>query len=144
MSGANPIQGILVNYDDVIPIPVITYNSTNNALVFNNAVQTTSGIASTEGEISGFNSPAFFKQSAQVRFNANLSDFFPMPLPSDPMSLSVPANQSIGTVQATDLMIAKDGVMKLYSDASGTHIYGDMTVDGNITNNTLQDLYLQE
>ena len=28
--------------------------------------------------------------------------------------------------------------MKLYSDASGTHIYGDIMVDGNITNNNLQ------
>jgi hypothetical protein len=33
-------------------------------------------------------------------------------------------------------MIAK---MKLYPDISGTHIYGDSTVDGNITNNSLQD-----
>jgi len=62
MSGANPMKGIIVNYDDVIPIPVIIYNPTNNALVFNNAVQTTSGIASTEGEILEFNSPAFLNR----------------------------------------------------------------------------------
>ena len=49
MSGGSPMDGILVNYDDVIPIPVIIYNPINNALVFNNAAQTTSGIASTEG-----------------------------------------------------------------------------------------------
>ena len=54
------------------------------------------------------------------------------------MSLNIPAINSIGTVQATDLMIAKDGVMKLYSDISGTHVYGDIMVDGNITNNNLQ------
>ena len=75
----------------------------------------------------------------QVGFNANFSDFVPMPLPSDPMSLTIPAMNSIGMVQATDLMIAKNGVMKLYSDRYGTHIYGDVTVDGNITNNNLQD-----
>ena len=62
-----------------------------------------------------------------------------MPLPSDPKNLNIPAINSIGTVQATDLMVAKDGVMKLYSDISGTRIYGDITVDGNITNTTLQD-----
>ena len=75
----------------------------------------------------------------QVGFNANLSDFVPMPLPSDPMSLNIPAINSIGTIQATDLMIAKNGVIEFHSDISGTHIYGDITVDGNITNNTLQD-----
>ena len=29
--------------------------------------------------------------------------------------------------------------MKFYSDISGTRIYGDITVDGNIMNNNLQD-----
>ena len=62
-----------------------------------------------------------------------------MPLPFDPMSLTIPVINSIGTVQATDLMIAKNGVMKLYSDISGTRIDGDITVDGNTTNNNLQD-----
>ena len=55
------------------------------------------------------------------------------------MSLNIPAINSIGTVQATDLMIAKDGVMKVFSDGSVTHIYGDITVDGNLTNNNLQE-----
>ena len=59
-NSGNPMDGIVVNYDDVIPIPVIIYNPTDNSLVFNNVVQTTSGIASTEGEILEFNSPAFF------------------------------------------------------------------------------------
>ena len=35
-------------------------------------------------------------------------------------------------------MIAKDGVMKLYSDIYGTHSYGDITLDGSITNNDIQ------
>ena len=55
------------------------------------------------------------------------------------MSLSIQAINSIGTAQATDLMIAKNGVMKLYSDISGTHIYGDILVDGNITSNNRPD-----
>ena len=75
----------------------------------------------------------------QVGFNINSSNFFPMPLPSDPMSRNIPASNLTGTVQATDLMIAIDGVMKLYSDVSGTHIYVDITIDGNIINNNLQE-----
>ena len=35
-------------------------------------------------------------------------------------------------------MIAKDSVVKLYSDISGTHVYGDIMVDGNITIDNLQ------
>ena len=56
----------------------------------------------------------------QIGFNANLSDFLPMPLPYGPTNLNIPAINSIGTVQATDLMVAKGGVMKLYSDISGS------------------------
>ena len=139
MSGGSQIDGLVTSYDDITPIPVISYDQTNNALVFNNLVQTTLGMASAESETLEFNSPALFKQSLQVGFNANLSDLFPMPLPSDPMSITIPASSSIGTVQATDLMIAKNGVMKLCPDISGTQIYGDITVDGHITNNNLQD-----
>ena len=75
----------------------MSYNQTNNALAFNNPVQA-NGIASSESESFEFNSPALFKQSVQIGFNANLSEFFPMPLPSDPMSLNNPAINSIGTV----------------------------------------------
>ena len=96
-------------------------------------------MASAESETLDFKPPALFKQSVQVGFNANLSDFVPMPLPYDPINLAIPASNSIGTVQATDVMIAKNGLMKLYSDIFGTHIYGDIRLDGNITNNNLQD-----
>ena len=131
------MDGIVVSYGGMTPTPAISYDQTNNASAFNNLVQTTAGIASAE-RILEFKSPSLFKQSVQVGFNANVSDFFPMPLPSAPMILNIPAINSIGTVQATDLMIAKDGVMKLYSDIYGTHIYGDIAVDGNITNSSLQ------
>ena len=106
------MHGIVDSYDDMTPIPMISYDQTNNALVFNDPMQTTEGIASSESETLGFNSPTTFKQSVQVGLNANLSDFVPMPLPSDPMSPNIPAINSIGTVQAADLMIANDGVIK--------------------------------
>ena len=107
MSGGSPMDGIVVSYDDMTPIPAISYNPTNNALVFHTPLQTTEGIVSSELEPLEFNSPAIFKQSMQVGFNANLSYFVPVPLPSDPMSLNIPASNSIGTIQATDLMTAK-------------------------------------
>ena len=72
------------SYDDMTPIPVISYNPTNNALVFNNPVQADEGIASAENETLEVNPRALFQQSVQVGFNANSSDFFPMPLPSTP------------------------------------------------------------
>ena len=54
------MDGIVVSYDDITPIPVISYDQTNNALVFNNSVQATSGIASAEGEILEFTSSVLF------------------------------------------------------------------------------------
>ena len=61
-----------------------------------------------------------------------------------------------GTIQATDIMVAKDGVMKFYCDKDNATFVGDLkvgnnlntlsarvlgnlTVDGNIINSNLQD-----
>ena len=107
MSGGSPNHGVVDSYDGMTPIPGISYNPTNNALVINNPAQANEGIASAESETLDFNWPALFQQSVQVGLNANLSDFVPMPLPSDPMSLTIPAINWIGTIPATDLMIAK-------------------------------------
>ena len=38
MSGDTRIDGVVDSYDDMTPIPVISYNPTNNALVFSNAL----------------------------------------------------------------------------------------------------------
>ena len=40
MSGGSPINGVVDNYDDMTPIPIISYNLINNTLVINNPVQT--------------------------------------------------------------------------------------------------------
>ena len=63
------MYGIVVNYDDMTPVPALSYNSTNNALVFNNPVQTTAGIASAESETLEFNSPATFNNTIRVGYN---------------------------------------------------------------------------
>ena len=39
MSGGSPTNGVVDNYDNMTPIPVISYNQTNNTLVINNPVQ---------------------------------------------------------------------------------------------------------
>ena len=58
MSEELPPQGLVTDYNDMSPIPVIKYDSINNALIFDNPVQTSSGIASSELAPLSFNSPA--------------------------------------------------------------------------------------
>ena len=48
MSQGNPLDGIVTDFGDMEPIPVIQYDKTSNALIFDNPVKTSSGIASTE------------------------------------------------------------------------------------------------
>ena len=135
----SPPQGLVIDYSEMTPIPVIKHNTTSNALVFDNPVQTSSGIASSDQAPLSFNSPAKFNNGITALADGDLSEFVPTPLPSDPTSLNIPAINSMGTLQATDLMIANGGVMKLYSDVSGTHVYGDITVDGDVINTNLQN-----
>ena len=81
---------IVVSYDDVTPMPVISYNQTNNALVFNNLVQTTSGIASAESKTLEFNSPASCNNTIRVGYNGEFPDSAPMISPLDSTSLIFP------------------------------------------------------
>ena len=62
-----------------------------------------------------------------------------MTSPLDPGSLIFPAINSVGTIQATELVIAKDGAARLYAGEAGMHINEDITVVGNITHNNLQE-----
>ena len=63
MSEGNQLYGVDSNFDGMIPTPIISNNQTNNAFVFNNDVQTTLGMTSTEGEMLEVKSPALFKES---------------------------------------------------------------------------------
>ena len=51
MTEGNPLYGVVSNFSDMIPIPIISNNHTNNSLVFNNEIQTTTGRTSAAGEI---------------------------------------------------------------------------------------------
>ena len=138
MSGGSPHDGVVDSYDDMTPIPVISYNPTNNALVINNPAQANEGIASTVSETLDFNSPATFNNTILVGYNGDFPASVPMALPLDPGSLILPAINSVRTIQATELVIANDGASRLYAGEAGTRINGDIIV-GNITNTHLQD-----
>ena len=99
MSGGNPLDGIVVTYDDMTPIPVISYDQTNNALVFDNPVQTTLEVASAESDTLEFNSPATFNSTIRVGYNGKFPDPVPMTSPFDSTSLIFPAINSVGTGQ---------------------------------------------
>ena len=133
----DPNAGVLIiDYNNNgVKMPIITYNAANDSIIFNNPIVPGLGVLATEGNLT-FASPAIFNNSITVGY-ADPTLFIPMPLPSAPFSFSIPAIASAGTIQTTDIMVANEGVMKFYSDASGTHIYGDITVDGNIINTNL-------
>ena len=97
------------------------------------------GIASAEGETLEFNSPATFNNIIVVGYNGDFPASVPLTSPFDSTSLIFPAINSVGTIQATELMIATDGATRLYAGEAETHIIGDITVVGNIMNINLQD-----
>ena len=133
MTDSNQTDGEVLNYDDSLKMPVIGYNNNNNSIVFNNPIETNLGIiASSEDTPVTFNSAII---NGVLSVGSDFTEFIPMPLPSDPDNLNIPIINSMGTIQTTDLMIAKNGVIKLYSNTDGTHIYGDLIVDGNISGN---------
>jgi len=39
-----PPEGLIIDYSNMTPIPVINYDSSNNTLEFNNPVQTVNGL----------------------------------------------------------------------------------------------------
>ena len=73
MSQGNPLDGIVTDFGDMEPIPVIKYNTTSNALIFDNPVQTSSGIASSDQAPLSCNSPAKFNNGITALVNG---DFF--------------------------------------------------------------------
>jgi len=133
MTDSNQTDGEVLNYDDSLKTPVIGYNNNNNSIVFNNPIETNLGIiATSEDTPVTFNSAII---NGVLSVGSDFTEFIPMPLPSDPDNLNIPIINSMGTIQTTDLMIAKNGVINLYSNTDGTHIYGDLIVDGNISGN---------
>ena len=124
-------------------------------MVFNNPIQTVSGVSSAANTPLIFNSQAQFNQAVQIGI-LNDSQFTPMPLPDTPATLNIPMLATNGTIQATDIMVAKDGVMKFYCDKDSatfvgdlkvgnslntlsSTVLGDLTVNGSVINTNLQE-----
>jgi hypothetical protein len=136
-----PPEGQVIDYSTMTPMPVINYNSTNNTMVFNNPIQTVSGVSSAANTPLIFNSQAQFNQAVQIGI-LNDSQFTPMPLPDTPATLNIPMLATNGTIQATDIMVAKDGVMKFYCDKDTATFVGDLKVGNSL--NTLSSTVLRE
>ena len=71
MSAGSPVDGAVDSYAGMTPIPAISYNPTNNALVINNPVQANERIASAESETLDFNSQATFNNTIRVGYNGD-------------------------------------------------------------------------
>ena len=132
--GLPPTEGLVVDYSGMTPIPIITYNSTNNTMEFNNPIQTVSGLSTAEYTPRAFRSQAQFRKAVQIGI-LNEAQFTPMPLPDDPATLNTPMLATSGTIPATDIMVAKDGVRTFYCDKDNATFIGDLTVGNNL--NTL-------
>jgi len=124
------IGGVILDYTQMTPAPIIKYDSATNAIVFDNPIVPANGFAAQDAQHNlEFASPVVFDQTVAV---GDQSSFIPMPIPTHPTDLNLPVLQSTGTIQTTDILVAKDGVMSFYVDSSGTHVYGDISVGGNI------------
>jgi len=131
-------DGVVLDYSHMTPLPIIKYDSLSNAIVFNNPIVPASGLASQDLTHNlEFASPAVFDQTVAI---GDQTSFIPMPIPTHPTDLNIPSLQSTGTIQTTDLLVAKDGVMSFYVDSSGTRVYGDISIDGNIVNTNLTNM----
>ena len=138
MSELPPTEGLVIDYSSMTPTPVIIYNSANNTMIFNSQIQTENGVSSGANAGLVFRSPAEFRQGVQIGI-LNYTQFTPMPLPDDPFTLNIPILTTNGTIQATDIMVAKDGVMEFYCDKTTAVFNGDLKVQGNIQNINLQN-----
>ena len=61
----------------------------------------------------------------------------PLPNPNLGNQLVVPSLQVGGSMMANDIILGSSGITKLISDNTGTYIYNNLNVSGNINNNDL-------
>ena len=134
----DPTAGVIADYSQIEKVPIMEYDQINDSIIFKNKINPEIGITASSTNNLSFASPVVFDSSISVGFS-DPTQFIPTPLPTDPLNLNIPSIASLGTIQTTDLMVAKNGVMQLYADFTGTHMYGNLTVDGNIINSNLTD-----
>ena len=66
---SSPPEGQVIDYSTMTPLPVITYNSSDNTVVFNNHIQTVSGVSSAA------NQPLVFQLASSTQSSG--SDWYP-------------------------------------------------------------------
>ena len=138
------------------PMPGITYNATNTALVFNSPIQTISGSqSSTFNTETEFKAQVDFNESISVGYSDLINQWSPMPSPINPSSFFYPEVDVKNSIQTGEIMVAKDGAMKFYCNKDIATFFGDLkvgnelnalsarvlrnlTVDGNLINTNLQ------
>ena len=102
MTDSSQTDGEVLNYDDSFRMTGIGYNNKNNSIVLNNPIETNLGIiASSEDTLATLNSVILH---GVLSVGNDLTQFIPMPLPSDPDNLNIPIINSMGTIQTTDLI----------------------------------------
>ena len=111
------MDGIVVSYDDMTPIPVISYNKTNRQQAQRRQK------AKPQSSTHQLLLITLCGQDAMETFLLLFIDITVC---------------SVGTIQATELMIANNGAPRFYTGEAGTHIIGDITIVGNLTNSNLQ------
>ena len=95
-------EGIVSDFSGMTPIPIITYDTANNTMVFNNPIQTTSGSQS-----STFNaSHVDFNESISVGYSDIIKQWSPMPSPISPSSFFYPEVNVKNSIQTGELMVA--------------------------------------
>ena len=121
-----------VNHDNEIPEAkalIFDYNFTNNSIIFNNPIQNTSGFS----DDATFNANVIVDSILTVKFNKNINDFVPVVLPNDTQfNLNIPAINSLGTIQSTDILSADNGKINFYSCSGNTYLYDNINLNGTL------------
>ena len=121
-----------VDHDNEIPEakgPTFDYKFTNNSIMFNNPIQNTSGFS----DDATFNANVIVDNTLTVKFNKNIDNFVPVVLPNDTENnLNIPAINSLGTIQSTDILSADNGKINFYSCSGNTYLYDNINLNGTL------------
>ena len=99
MSEELPPTGLIMDYSNMTPVPVITYNTANNTI--NNPIQTTSGSqSSTFHAEAEFKAHVYCNESISVGYSDMINQWSPMPSPIDSSSFFYPEVNVKSSIQA--------------------------------------------
>ena len=122
---------------------IFDYNVTDNSIIINNPIQNNS---SFEGENITFNSNILINGLLNVEGSGNINNFIPVVLPTDEgFNLNIPVINSMGTMQATDILCSDNGNINFYTCSGQTFLYNTINLNGSINLSSLSQItHLQE